>query len=391
MDKENQQSQLQALEQRNRELEILNSITHGLSQEVELNRALDLALEQVVRLLDLKTGWIWLWENENEHPYLGAIYNLPPVLKDNPHWMNGTCYCLDTYQKGDLNKAANINEITCSRLKHKTEGTEGLRYHASVPFFSYGRKIGLLNVASTDWQKLSGDQLRLLYTIGDILSISIERARLFADSRKAGIIEERNRLARELHDTLAQGLSAISLKLEASEALLEAGKSGEKVNNFIHQSLNLARFHLKEVRNSVFDLRATPLESEDLPGALTLLVEEFEVDHGQKISFQIDPNYRSLAIRIEMGLYRIAKEALSNAISHSDSQEISLTLNCAGNGIQLEIKDSGKGFDLKNIPEDRFGLIGMQERAKLMNGQFDIQTAKGRGTIIRVLIPVENE
>src|SRR6188768_2878843 len=113
--------------------------------------------------------------------------------------MNGSCTCLDLYEEGNMKGAANI--ITCSRLKWLSGGTEGLRYHATVPLYAYGKEIGVMNVASTGWRELSPDDLQTLHTVGDLLGIAIERARLFARSADIGATRERNRLAREIHDT----------------------------------------------------------------------------------------------------------------------------------------------------------------------------------------------
>ena len=153
------------------------------------------ALAQAAELLGLRTGWVWLLREESGDSYLAASQNLPPALAKSPHRMEGTCYCLDTYRAGDLNGAANVNVVTCSRLKWLVDGTDGLRYHASIPLYAHGKKLGVMNVASPDWRELSPDDLRLLYTVGDLLSIAIERARLFDRSVQLGAAEERNRLA----------------------------------------------------------------------------------------------------------------------------------------------------------------------------------------------------
>ncbi len=215
-------SDTEKLRRRNRELSILNAIAEALNRQVDLSRALQVALAQVARLLDLSTGWIWLLREDTGDSYLAAALNLPPALARHPHRMEGTCYCLDTFRAGDMDGAANVNVVTCSRLKWLDDGTAGLRYHASIPLYAHGRRLGVLNVASPDWRELSVDDLRLLYTVGDLVSIAIERARLFEQRAAHGAAEERNRLAREIHDTLAQGLTAITLQLETADALLEA-------------------------------------------------------------------------------------------------------------------------------------------------------------------------
>src|SRR5215472_1555032 len=209
-----QASDAEMLSQRNRELMILNSIAQALNASVEMDQALEAVLAQVAALLGLQTGWIWLLDEETGQSYLAAAQNLPPGLTEDPSRMSGSCYCLDTFRMGDLNGAANVNVVKCSRLSGLVDGTGGLRYHASIPLYAQGKKLGVLNVASTDWRKLSQDNLRLLYTVGDLVGIAIERGRLYAKSMRAGAEEERSRLAREIHDTLAQGLAAISLQLE---------------------------------------------------------------------------------------------------------------------------------------------------------------------------------
>jgi len=385
------ESDTEKLRRRNRELSILNAIAQALNREVDLPQALSTALAQVAELLDLQTGWIWLLREESGDSSLAASQNLPPALANAPRRMEGSCYCLDTYRAGDLDGAANVNVVTCSRLNGLVDGTDGLRYHASIPLYGHGKKLGVLNVASADWRELAPDDLRLLYTVGDLVSIAIERARLFARSAQLGAAEERNRLAREIHDTLAQGLTAIALQLETADALMEAETNPERAQQVVQQALALTRANLEEARRSMLDLRAAPLEGRTLAEALAVLAAQPQwAQQNLHVEFGATGPSRPLPVRVEASLYRIAQEALTNAAMHARARRATLYLETQAEQVQMVIEDDGRGFDPARIPKDRYGLIGLNERVKLLGGALELQSSPGAGTRIRVLIPLEH-
>ena len=380
-----------ALQRRNRELSILNAIAEALNRSIALDQALQVALERVADLLGLQSGWVWLLHEETGEPYLAAALHLPPALASrgdavSPR-MTGTCYCLDTYRAGDLSGAANVNVITCSRLKGLVDGTDGLRYHASIPLTAPGKPLGVLNVAGADWRELSAEDLRLLHTVGDLLSIAIERARLFARSAQTGAVEERNRLAREIHDTLAQGMAAVALQLETAEALLEAG-GPERVREAVGRAITLNRANLEEARRSVLDLRAAPLEGRTLAAALEALAAEQAVEQEAHIAFEAVGRPRPLPARIEAGLYRMAQEALNNALRHAQASHITLQLVFSARRIRLIAADDGRGFDPEHVPGG-YGLIGLSERAKLLGATLRIASRPGAGTRLEVTLPLQ--
>ncbi len=367
---------------RESELIILNTVAQALNRSVELRETVQTTLAHTAALLDLHTGWVWLL-GEDERPYLAATQNLPPALEHDPQKMAGDCFCLRTYREGDLAGAANVNVVECSRLRGLVDGTDGLRYHASIPLYAHGKKLGVLNVASRDWRQLTPEELRLLYTIGDLLGIAIERARLFDRSARLGAVEERNRLAREIHDTLVQGLTAVALQLESADALLEAGAEREVARQKVKQALRLTRANLEEARRSVMDLRAAPLQGRTLEEALAALAKQTEA----AVNLQVTGS-RPLPPRVESGLYRIAQEALTNIGRHAQATQVTLALTMTPTQVTLTVEDNGRGFDPETVLKNKFGLIGMNERVRLLDGRFRLESSEGEGTRLEVIVPV---
>lgn len=372
-----------------RELVILNEIAQALNRSVDLAAALQTTLAQVATQLGLQTGWIFLRNEKNGEFYLAAQQNLPPALAENPVRMEGRCWCLDCFADGDMADASNIDIITCSRLKKLAKGTDGLRYHATIPLYAHGNEVGVLNVASTDWRELSDGDLRLLYTVGDLLGIAVERARLYERSTEVGAVEERNRLAREIHDTLAQGLSAVALQLETADALLESGVDATQVRRSIQRALQLTRNNLEEARRSVLDLRAAPLEGRSLVEALDMLIKEIKTQHpALRLRLFVTGGSRPLPLAVEAGLYRVVQEALTNLVNHADTNRGKVTLVATPEQVALTIEDFGVGFDPANVVNGHFGLAGMNERIRLLGGTFHVESNQGAGTVVHAVVPL---
>jgi len=386
----------------NRDVAILSIIAGHLNRKIDVHEALQEVLVHVTRLLELQTGWVWLLD-EHDAPYLAAAQSLPPYLANFPERMTGSCLCLDTFLEGDLAGAANINVLRCSRLKNaerdKDPSSLGLRFHASVPIYAGDTPIGVLNVASEDWRELAEEELQLLRIIADQIGLAIQRARLSAEHTRAAArlatIEERNRLAREIHDTLAQGLAAITLQLETADALVMTRP--ERAQDAVRRALSLARANLEETRRSMVDLRAAYLQNRTLPEALATLAREM-AQETIEIEFQFTPltNFPALHQRLESAIYRIAQEALTNACKHAHARHISLTLEVEDDDLCLTVQDDGSGFQPDNVTRDarafgsgHFGLIGISERAKLLGGELCIQSETGAGTCLSVCVPLE--
>ena len=394
-----------ALEQRNGELEILNSIASALNASVGLAASLGTALSRVAELLHLQTGWVWLLDERTGKPYLAAAQNLPAALGDHPERMEGRCHCLTAFGRGEMDSAANV--FTCSRLEWITGDTSGLRFHASIPLHARGRRLGVMNVASTEWRELSNDELRLLHIVGEMLGVAIERSRLFERSTESGAAEERNRLAREIHDTLAQGLAATALQLETADALLEAGADAERVRAMLRQALETTRRNLDDARRSVLDLRPAPLQGRTLAEALRELCRDpsaagrsaadapaasLSAPGMPRLRLHTTGAARTLPARLEVGLYRVAREALLNALRHAGARHVSIRLHVEPDLATLSVEDDGRGFEVTRrepVRSEAFGMVGMCERIRLLGGEFTVESAPGAGTRVRAMVPLE--
>jgi two-component system NarL family sensor kinase len=279
--------------------------------------------------------------------------------------------------------------VQCSRLAEAEGDRRGLEFHASAPLRSEDRMLGILNVASAGSETFTPDVLLLLSAVGAQLGTAIERARLSQKAVALAALEERNRIAREIHDTLAQGLTAITLHLEAAQAL--GPTRPEVAQRKVEQALGLARTSLEEARRSVLNLRAGALEGRTLPEALRVLVQQFGAETGIGVSATIDDGLRTSAAR-ENGLFRIAQEALANVRKHARARRVGVVLERAGDTLRLVVEDDGAGFDpeaVRPTPNGGFGITGMSERAHLIGGRLVIHSSAGAGTRVTIAVPAD--
>jgi len=376
-------------DRRGRELAVLNAVAEVLNRTTDVAEALTRTLTLVAGALGLRSGWVWLYDEHGEF-VPAATYRLPPHLQQPENMTGWLCHCLRTFVDGDLRGAANVNVLNCSRLSDNVDGTDGLRYHASIPIYLGGRKLGVFNVAMPEWRRLSAAELQFLYTIGYQVGLAVEHARLLDARTRLAQVEERNRLAREIHDTVAQTLSGLALHLELADALLDRDPAQGRAA--VRSATALTHTALDDVRRSVTDLRAAPLEGLTLGEALRRLVAAFRAAHGVETVLSANGVDRPLSPRVEVGVFRVAQEALANAAQHARARKVSVSVEAAGGRIRLIVEDDGAGFDfdLASAPaNEHFGLLGMRERARLLGGSLQIASAVGAGTRIELDLPLE--
>ena len=211
-------------------------------------------------------------------------------------------------------------------------------------------------------------------------------ARHQAEGEFKAVWNERNRMARELHDTLAQGLSAISMQLELVKRKLPADSPARSV---LEETREMTKSSLAEARNSIWNMRSQVLETGDLATALEGILKAMPNGCGIEGSVHVVGTLRRLAPVTENNLLRIGQEAIVNAVRHARCGRIEVTLAFGERQVALSVHDDGQGFDPEHPPrsEGGFGLAGMRERAEQMHGEFHVISAPGKGTMVRVTVP----
>jgi len=216
-------------------------------------------------------------------------------------------------------------------------------------------------------------------------------AQLLTQAREAGVLDERQRMAREIHDTLAQGLTGIITQLEATE---RASRRPEHWRRHLDQARALARDSLTEARRSVQALRPEPLEDTGLPDAIAHLAERWSETTGVISSVETTGEPRPLLAELEMTLFRVAQEALANVGKHANASKVGLTLSYMDDAVLLDVRDDGAGFtaapggaDGRRGAGQGFGLDAMRQRLRRVAGSLEIESAPGEGTAVNARVP----
>lgn len=215
-------------------------------------------------------------------------------------------------------------------------------------------------------------------------------AQLLVQAREAGVADERRRLAAEIHDTIAQGLTGIIAQLQAVTSTAETDPA--LAREHLVRAAALARHSLGEARRSVHNLLPAALEHDDLPGALKKTVATWSQRTGVRADFTVTGTVEPLHDEVGATLLRIAEEALANAGRHAEPSRAGVTLSYMGDEISLDVRDDGRGFDPAALPPYRgaggFGLGGMRARAERMAGTVEVETGPGLGTAICARVPM---
>ena len=252
-----------------------------------------------------------------------------------------------------------------------------------VPVRVREQTIGVLDVQSRAPDDFSEADLELMQVLASQAGVAIQNARLYEQARQVAVMEERQRLAVDLHDSVTQSLYGISLYAEAASQHFAAARL-DKVQQYLKDIRDTARESLAEMRLLIFELRPPVLETEGLVAMLQTRLFSVENRAGIKTDLQSNLAER-LPLSIEDGLYRIAHEALSNALKHAHAKNIKISLIQDTAGVTLEVVDDGAGFEpTADFGKGCMGLAVMRERARARGWELAIYSHPGQGTRVRI-------
>jgi nitrate/nitrite-specific signal transduction histidine kinase len=284
-----------------------------------------------------------------------------------------------------------VNDVQKEPRYRAIEALSDTKSELAVAIKISDRVFGVLDIESVRIHAFGEADLFTAQTLADQLAVAIENARLYEETRQMAVMEERNRMAREIHDTLAQGFTGIILQLEAAEQALHDNL--QDAGRHLNQASSLARKSLAEARRSVWNLRPQALEHVHLVEALRQEVNRFSEQSGIKASFAVQGGSRDLSPELETSILRICQESLTNVGKYAEATKVELELAFDDAAVTLSVRDNGVGFEQEALSETAnkrqgFGLVSMQERARGLGGTFEIQSKKGKGTLVRVAVPV---
>ena len=380
---------------RTQSLSALVDVITVASSSLDLKDVLERSLSSVLDVMDCDIGAIHLLDEAKREVTLTSWNNVPeeileeidilPISQSLPGRIlekDGPLVVPDMLRDPDTVPAA-------KRIL-------GERVYLGVPLKAKGKTVGVLVIIGHADRIFPQEETSLLEAIAQQIGVAVENARLYEQAEIFAISEERQRLAREIHDTLAQGLTGINIQLEAIESALELNNR-ELALERLNRTRNLANQSLAEARRSVWALRSKARLEKPFSDVLRGSVRGLTADTGLVVTVEVQPDLPDFPEELENDLLRITQEAVMNVVKHAHAKNLSLKLNFTDHQIRLTVEDDGRGFQPKQIKNNRsdgggFGLISMQERIARHGGKYFIDSSPQCGTSIIVEIAfVEQE
>ena len=374
-----------ALEKRNQEIQALYQADERILRNVSLNQVFQTLVDVAVDTLNADRSVVFAWDEKQTKV-------LPRVSRG---FMPETLKVLE-FKKGEgiigrvleTGQATIVRQIELNDFREDIREAliaEGIRSFIHIPVIADNKIVGVFNIGFTKPNLIGDDTTRLFSALTHRASISIANMELFEQTKDLAVMEERNRLARDLHDSAKQKAFAALAQLGTARGILNGNSNG-------------ATMHLNEAENLVSDViqELTFLVQEIYPIALqekglTAVLREYAFEWGNRNEIKVNLSLhkeRRLPLNIEQAIYRVTQESLANVARHSQANRVDISLMYNGGTLQLSVADDGRGFDME-LRGHGLGLRSIRERVSSINGTVQFQSAPGQGTRIIVQVPTK--
>jgi nitrate/nitrite-specific signal transduction histidine kinase len=374
------------LEDCRKRLEALLSITEATGSELPLYQLYQQVLRTVFDVTGYSSGAIRLYNPQQRVFSLVAQRGMNPrMLEDLQHIPDDVSFQADVART--LKPAWTTDLPNDPRLLSAGELEIGVKYLVCVPLLASNRLVGTMELAADNENAWTASELRFLASIGRQVGASIQTVKLSEQSRDLAILQERERLSRELHDGLAQTITVLRMRAEEALYCLEEDDvtSAEEA---LEQITHIAQLAYRDIHDDIVGLRVNPGQEHGLLAALTDYFEKFQEQWGIKVQFvSPDSLHSPLPLLTEIQLIRIIQEAMTNVRRHARASQVMVVFTSNETSIDVTLSDDGCGFDQTEKRDGHFGLHVMKERAASVNGEVTIRSQPDRGTQIGITVP----
>jgi signal transduction histidine kinase len=370
-------------EERLHELEALYRADETLHRSLRLDDVLTALVEVARDVLHADKASVHMWDPQRNHLQVAASYGYSTESTSQPLVLGEDLVVADGLSASVLAipDAANDARFSSVRLREIVK-REGIRAAIGAPITVSGQAFGLFGIAFCEPHSPTLDEQRVVQALAQRAALAIQNARLFEQAQQVATAEERQRLARELHDAVTQTLFSASLIAEVVPRLWE--RDPEQAGQRLEELRRLTRGALAEMRTLLLELRPAALIETPFGQLLRQLAEAAASRTTLVIDVQAPDEERPLAAEVQIGLYRIAQEALNNVAKHAAASRVEIHLRRRANDVDLHLIDDGRGFDPTRKPPGHLGLGIMHERARAIGARLRIVSRLGEGTRVHV-------
>jgi PAS domain S-box-containing protein len=372
---------------RTRELSTLLKVSRNVASTLELKPLLALILDQIKEVVDFTASAIFVLEDDEKLALLS--YQRPASQEPLPNFLDlrRAHHCQVVIEQCEPVIISNIQADTPlarslqqTSQMHQAESLETMGAWMGIPLLVKELPIGMLAFEHQQVDFFTERHAELALTFANFAAVAIENARLYEQAQTLASLQERQRLARELHDSVSQALYGIALGARTARTLLDRSGAGDQsaLAEPLDYVLSLAEAGLAEMRALIFELRPESLELEGLSIALSKQAAALAARHTIRVeTFLCEEPQTSLTVK--EAFYRIAQEALNNIVKHAAASEVRLTLNCTAAELLLIVEDNGQGFDPGGDFPGHLGLRSMSERIERVGGNLIVESSPGKG------------